>query len=225
MFRLLLLLSIGGLALAQGRQAGPPPALVDKKKPTNDKRPAVDRELDEAAKRAPLVALENADSLDPERPLGHGLHLRLFRQAQQRRRELDRREKELQRGVKRLRAVQTDVQSRYKALRMLQEELEVLAAEDEEDRGDADAERRRAEEEEIRKKRVRKLAAEINKMKADEAAKVLEVMDKELAVEILLRLKDRQAAKILGKLDPKLAAKLSEDMAQIQKRKRKRGKR
>jgi flagellar motility protein MotE (MotC chaperone) len=208
-----------GFAFAQG-QAGAPPAMTDTKKEPERKKPEVEIESEAARERAAPVALEDVDSLDPQRPIGHGLHLRLFRQAQQRQRELERREKAVVRKIKRLETIQADVQTRFKSLRMLQEELVALASEDEEDRGDADAERRREEEERIRKKRVRKLAAEFNKMKADEAAKVVEQMDEDLSVEILLMLKDRQAAKLLGKLDPKRAATLSEKMAQTKKKKR-----
>lgn len=207
---------LAGLAYAQ--PAAPGPAMADGETPaTAAPEPAADD--DSRAKMGPL-ALDDVDGLDPERALGRGTHLRIFKQAQKRREEIQRLEKQLIRRTQRLNEVKLDVQGRFKALRMLQEELVALADEDEADRGGADAERRRAEEEVVRKKRVRKLAAEFNKMKADEAAKVIEEMDEDLSIDILLLLKDRQAAKILGKLEPKLAAKLSEKIAQLKKNKR-----
>ncbi len=204
-----------GVAYAQ---PAPPPAAGGEKaaKPTT----AGSSASDGARKPRGPLALDDVDALDPERPLGRGTHLRIFKQAQKRRREILRLEKQIARRTQRLNAVKLDVQARFKALRMLQEELVALANEDDEDRGDADAEKRRQEEQAQRKKRVRKLAAEFNKMKAEEASKVMEQMDQDLSIDILLLLKDRQAAKILGKLDPKLAAKLSEKMAQLKKKKK-----
>jgi len=212
--RWLLPFVVVGLAFAQGK----PPVAPKKPGAKKGKTKAAPEAIEGTAPLTP----DDIDALDPERPLGQGARLRIFKQAQARRRALDRREKLLLRRIKRLEAVQADVQSRYKTLRMLQEELVALSADDEEDRGDEEAEKRRQAEEKVRKKRVRKLAAEFNKMKPDAAAKVTEQMDQDLSVEILLRLKDRQAAKILGKLQPKLAAKFSEDMAQQKKKKRKR---
>ena len=59
-----------------------------------------------------------------------------------------------------------------------------------------------------------RLSKVFNKMKADEAAKMIPVMDEGLVIEVLARLKPKQAASILGKLEAKLAATLTTRMAE-----------
>jgi flagellar motility protein MotE (MotC chaperone) len=51
-------------------------------------------------------------------------------------------------------------------------------------------------------------------MKADEASKMIPVMDEDLVIEVMAKLKPKQAASILGKLDAELAAKLTTRMAE-----------
>ena len=65
-----------------------------------------------------------------------------------------------------------------------------------------------------RREQVARLSKVFNKMKADEAAKMIPVMDETLVVEVVSKLKPKQAASILGKLDAELAAKLTTRMAE-----------
>ena len=66
----------------------------------------------------------------------------------------------------------------------------------------------------LRTERVIKLSKVFNKMKADDASKMIPEMDEALVIDVLVRLKPKQAANILGKLEAELAAKLTTKMAE-----------
>lgn len=165
------------------------------------------------------------DMLDEKAPLEVGVQLRIFKQARQRKNEVDRMEGMLERRALRLETITRDIEKRYRTLRMVQEELSVATEEDVQLPSEvaAEAEEKEAQE---RAAKVKKLAKVFNSMKAADASKMLPVMDPELAVEVLSRLKAKQAAKILGQVEPELAARLTNDMAlagsQKKKKKRKR---
>jgi flagellar motility protein MotE (MotC chaperone) len=55
-------------------------------------------------------------------------------------------------------------------------------------------------------------------MKPAAAAKVIEVMDDELVVDVLRVVSPRKSGKILGALDPKTAARVSELMTSMRRR-------
>jgi flagellar motility protein MotE (MotC chaperone) len=150
--------------------------------------------------------------------------IRIFRDMQRRRMEGRRLEERIGRSAERLSKVQSDLHARYKALRVVQEEM---AAEIERQRKSAEEavpedEQRRLEvaAKEEREAKVKRLAKVFDKMKAADAAKVVPEMSESLAVDVLSLVKDRQAGKILGQLEPRLAARISEKMAAVKKGRR-----
>ena len=207
-----LLLGPGSVGLSWGQeetaQAAPPPA---KKKPKKQVRKA-----GEVAGQRTLV-----DALDEKVPLEVGVQLRIFKQARKRKVEIDRKEGELSRRSARLGELIKDVETRYKTLRMVQEELNAVVDSDGEV-PEEEATKVNAKNKEERGKKIAKLSKVFNKMKADEASKMIPAMEEELVVAVMARLKPKQAAKILGKLEPKLAARLTEKMTTIEQRKKKR---
>ena len=60
-----------------------------------------------------------------------------------------------------------------------------------------------------RSEAAQKLAKMFDAMKADAAAPVFSQLDRETALDILIRMKEKAAAKLLATLDPRLAADLS----------------
>jgi len=159
------------------------------------------------------------DALDEKVPLEVGVQLRIFRQARKRKSEIERREGELSRRSGRLSELIKDVETRYKTLRMVQEELNVLV-DAEGEVPEEEAVKANAKTEEERAKKVAKLSKVFNKMKADEAAKMIPVMEEDLVVEVMGRLKPKQAAKILGKIEPALAARLTGKMTTTERKKK-----
>ena len=149
------------------------------------------------------------DALDEQVPLEIGVQLRIFRQARKRRSEIERLEGELDRRSARLKGLIDEVESRYKTLRMIQDELAVNAEEsqdsrraDEPDISDEEKKRKQTE-------KVAKLAKVFNKMKAEDAAKMIPSMEMDLVVAVIERIKPKQSAKILSKIDPEKAAQIT----------------
>ena len=163
------------------------------------------------------------DMLDEKVPLEVGVQLRIFKQARQRKNEVDRMEGLLERRALRLKTITRDIEKRYRTLRMVQEELSAATEEDVQLPSEMAAEAEQKEKKE-RDAKVKKLAKVFNSMKAADASKMLPVMDPELAVEVLSRLKAKQAAKILGQVEPELAARLTNEMALAGGQKKKRRK-
>lgn len=161
------------------------------------------------------------DDLDEDRPLELGAQLRIFRQARRRKAEIERMEAQLDRRARRMKDIQDEIESRYKTLRLLQEEITAQSAAH---AGipQASIEARAAEETAAREDKVRRLSKVVDKMKADDAARMLEVMDEPLVVDVMLQLKSKQAGRILGEMDPTQAARIGEQMARI-KQEKKRG--
>lgn len=159
------------------------------------------------------------DDLDEDRPLELGAQLRIFRQARRRKAEIERMEAQLDRRARRIKAIEDEIESRYKTLRLLQEEL---AAANAEHAGipQASIEARAAEEAAAREDKVRRLSKVVDKMKADDAARMLGVMDEALVVDVMLQLKSKQAGRILGEMDPTQAARIGERMARIREEKK-----
>ena len=153
------------------------------------------------------------DTLDEKVPLDVGIQLRIFKQARARKLELERLEGNMERRRKRLKQMLTEVEERYQTMRTLQGELtsQLKASQPEDPTARKANDERRAN---ARMEKVIKLSKVFNKMKADEAAKMIPVMDESLVVDVLARLKPKQAANILGKLDAELAAKLTTKMAE-----------
>ena len=153
------------------------------------------------------------DTLDEKVPLDVGIQLRIFKQARSRKLELERLEGNMERRRKRLKQMLTEVEERYQTMRTLQGELtsQLKASKPEDPAARKANDERRAN---ARMEQVIKLSKVFNKMKADEAAKMIPVMDESLVVDVLARLKPKQAANVLGKLDAELAAKLTTKMAE-----------
>lgn len=200
------------VAVAQPGPADPAPAAADDEDEEDD-RAGTDR--GGMAGERTLV-----DTLDEDKPLELGDQLRIFRQARRRRGEIERMEGMLNRRARRLQTVQQEIENRYKTLRMLQEEIVAVAGEAGQD---AQQEAAQNTQDEARKvDQVRKLGKVVDKMKAPDAAKMLEAMNEPLVVDVMLIIKPKQAAKILGQMEPKLAARIGEEMSRLKEQRRRR---
>jgi flagellar motility protein MotE (MotC chaperone) len=145
----------------------------------------------------------------------------IFELAEKRKGVIKESEAELKRKLNRLRRLEQTVLRRYKALRMLQEELKSTlkrSKTEEEDQPQNSATTQ--ERKQARVQEVRRLAKSFESMKPADAAQVIEVMDPDLVVDVLRMVKPRKSGKILGSLDPKTAARVSEMMTNVRKRKR-----
>ena len=210
----LMVASAWSLAYSQGKGKPPPPATQTPKAKAASKKKTSKRKG-----RRTLV-----DALDEKVPLEVGVQLRIFKQARKRKAEIDRREGQLDRQAARLKTIMRSVESRYKTLRMVQEELSALnEAEDNMPEESTAKENKRIEKE--REAKVAKLSKVFNKMKADEAAKMIPVMEEDLVVDVISRLKPKQAANILGKIKPEQAARLTVKMTMAKGRKKKKSRR
>lgn len=143
----------------------------------------------------------------------------ISRIAREKRKALKDAREELNRRKARLLRLEENVLRRYKALRMLQEELTSAhkrskAEEDEAPQDSATSAERKA----ARAQEVRKLAKSFESMKPAAAAQVIEVMEDELVVDVLRVVNPRKSGKILGALEPKTAARVSELMTNMRRR-------
>lgn len=153
------------------------------------------------------------DNLDPRLPLDRQRVIRFFQQARTRQEALERVVEARTRSAERLNAAQKDLEARYAALRMVQDELEqVILTEQKRQKDEEAAEASQAMGAE-RQANVARLARVFGKMKPAEASLVVGRMDDDLVVDVLMQIKERQTAKILGALDAAKAANLSEKMA------------
>lgn len=153
------------------------------------------------------------DTLDEKVPLEVGIQLRIFKQARSRRLELDRLEGNMERRRLRLKQMLDEVEERYQVMRTLQDEMTLQLK----SVNPGDSETKKANDRRnsnLRTERVIKLSKVFNKMKADDASKMIPEMDEALVIDVLVRLKPKQAANILGKLEAELAAKLTTKMAE-----------
>jgi flagellar motility protein MotE (MotC chaperone) len=153
------------------------------------------------------------DTLDDKVPLEVGVQLRIFKQARGRKLEIDRLEGVLERRRIRLKQMLEEVEERYQAMRTLQDEL---SAQLKQSKSVDPVQKRSSDLKKAKERReqVARLSKVFNKMKADEASKMIPVMDEDLVIEVMAKLKPKQAASILGKLDAELAAKLTTRMAE-----------
>ena len=170
--------------------------------------------------KAPESQRTLVDALDEKVPLELGVQLRIFRQARQRRSEIERMEGELDRRSARLKKLIDDVQVRYKTLRMIQDELVVTAFENQESQRKEQPEVDDAQAQKKKEEKVAKLAKVFDKMKAEDAAKMIPSMKLELVVAVIERVKPKQSAKILSKIDPEKAAKITGLLTGIESKKK-----
>jgi flagellar motility protein MotE (MotC chaperone) len=153
------------------------------------------------------------DTLDDKVPLEVGVQLRIFKQARGRKLEIERLEGVLERRRIRLKQMLEEVEERYQSMRTLQDELtsQLKKSQSVDPVAKRSSDRQEAKE---RREQVARLSKVFNKMKADEASKMIPVMDEALVIQVMTKLKPKQAASILGKLDAELAAKLTTMMAE-----------
>ena len=153
------------------------------------------------------------DTLDDKVPLEVGVQLRIFKQARGRKMEIERLEGVLERRRVRLNQMLEEVEERYQSMRTLQDELtsRLQKAKSVDPVAKRSMDLQKAKE---RREQVARLSKVFNKMKADEASKMIPVMDETLVIQVMTKLKPKQAASILGKLDAELAAKLTTMMAE-----------
>ena len=118
----------------------------------------------------------------------------LFTSLEKRKMELDQREEELKNLEKELKAQQNQLVKQLAEMKKLRGEisngLEEKVQKDEE--------------------RVDKLVAVYSNMKPQQAAKVMEKIDEELAIRVLSKMKKKSAAQVLNLLEPEKAKRLSE---------------
>jgi flagellar motility protein MotE (MotC chaperone) len=145
---------------------------------------------------------------------------RIFKVAHERRKQLKEIEKEVDRRQKRLTKLEEEVIRRYKVLRRVQEELNSSLKRSRQDEDDGPIDESNSERREGRLKEVQRLSKTFNAMKPAQAAGVIEVMDEDLAVDVLKLVKPRQSGKILGALKPLVAARISEQMTKTRRSKR-----
>ena len=145
---------------------------------------------------------------------------RIYAGAEAKRKLLEEASKEYDKRRVRLDRLANEVQRRYKALRLVQDELNQTLKrqrnQEEELGGDgansASSEERRRQ----RQREVRMLANQYSKMKPAAAAGVIEVLmktDEDLAVGIMKSMKPNKAGKIHNSLKADVSARLSELMA------------
>lgn len=126
----------------------------------------------------------------------------------------------LSRRARRLAAIEEEIASRYKTLRLLQEELVASGADPQAAIPTAEIQAREEEARVARADQVKKLSKVVDKMKAADAAKMLSVMHEPLVVDVMLLVKSKVAARIMGEMDPEQAARIGEQMARIKKQRR-----
>jgi len=203
--------STGDLVAQPAPKTAAPGAGADKKPAPKPRKP--DGSKDDVVAMAGERTL--VDNLDEQVPLEVGTQLRIFKQARKRKAEIERMEGMLNRRSRRLERLMLDMESRYKTLRLLQEELTTFISKkgrraSADDMGDP--KKKNSHEE-----KVARFAKIFDKMKADDAARMLPNMDEKLAADVIRRLRPKQAAKVLGKVDPELASRLSAQMTGTKK--------
>ncbi|MGK7346432.1 MAG: MotE family protein [Candidatus Nitrospinota bacterium M3_3B_026] len=133
-----------------------------------------------------------------------GLDLEIIEDVEKRAKELDSREEELKRREARLEAMREDLDRQIAELRAIQAKIEESISL----RGD------------LEKKAVNKLAKTYASMPPENAAVLIQQIDRSIAVRVIESMKERAAGKILAAAPPEVASSLSEELV---KRKREAG--
>lgn len=134
----------------------------------------------------------------PQRVSGVGPEtFRMIEMLERKNRELKEREKELQLKENRLKtleeAIRKDIEKINGALARSQEQIGIKK--------------------DLIEKNVLALVKVYSSMKPEEAAKLLEALDEDLALQIISKMKSKVAGKVLSRLDVKIAKNISEKMA------------
>lgn len=120
--------------------------------------------------------------------------------------------------IKSLDKKEQNIKKREEALQKQEEQLKLLEVEIEQRLKDIKKVQGRIEElatlrEDLVEKSIKHLAKVFSSMRPEEAAILIEQLDKDVTIQILSRMKGRNAGKILARVKPSIAAKLSEQIA------------
>jgi flagellar motility protein MotE (MotC chaperone) len=171
---------------------------ISKNKEANSAEPKTESKAS-AANSAGLPA-SSVDSKKPDLPLDtsqwNSEEISFFKKLSERKKQLDQRESELSKLEEELQRRKEELESRVQQLEKMRKEISTVLN----DRVKQDQER------------VDKLVQVYSSMKAPQAAKLLEEINEDLAVEVLDKMKKKAAADILNMMDTKKVRKLSEMM-------------
>ena len=153
-----------------------------------------------AEKKSPTDATKNKNEVPDLRAMSKE-ELSYFGHLVDRKKELDQREAELNKLDEELQKQRVELEDKIHKLEKMRSEISGVLK----DRVEVDQEK------------VGKLVQFYSTMKAQQAAKVIESLNEDLAVEVLDKMKKKNAAEIMNSLDPKKAKKLSEMLAGYRK--------
>lgn len=127
---------------------------------------------------------------------GSRIDLEVIQANEVRKKELDQKEEELKRKEDRLKTMERDLEEKIEELKRVQLRIDqqVTLRKDLEQQG------------------ILKLAKVYEGMPAEEAAKLIETMDRDVAVQVLSNMRGRQAGKILASVNPEIASRISEQI-------------
>lgn len=131
---------------------------------------------------------------------GSRIDLEVIQANEVRKKELDQKEEELKRKEDRLKTMERDLEEKIEELKRVQLRIDqqVSLRKDLEQQG------------------ILKLAKVYEGMPAEEAAKLIETMDRDVAVQVLSNMRGRQAGKILASVKPDIASRISEQIVKKQ---------
>lgn len=127
-------------------------------------------------------------------PSATGIDMEIIQANEQRMKELDRKEEELKRREDRLQTLEQDLEQKIAELQRIQNRI------------DQQVELRK----DLTEQGIVKLAKVYEAMPAEEAATLIETIDRDVAVLVLSKMRGRQAGKVLASVDPEIASRISE---------------
>ncbi len=139
--------------------------------------------------------------------------IRILQSIEQQKRKITQSKEENERRMDRLNMLKKEVEGKYKALRLLQEELTDSIQQKKDKDEDGDEKTNSAQASAEKAAQIAQVAKIFDKAKPASAAKIAEEMDESLVVDVLRRIKASQAAKIMSNIKPELAAKITAKMA------------
>jgi len=140
----------------------------------------------------------NEISSDPARrtPGPGELDLEIIKDVEKRNKELDLKEEKLKREKERIDTMKSDLDAQISELKALQAKIdEQIKLRDD-----------------LQKKSIKKLAKTYSAMPPENAAALIQQIDKSIAIRVLGAMRERSAGKILAVIPPKLASTLSEGL-------------
>jgi flagellar motility protein MotE (MotC chaperone) len=145
----------------------------------------------------PILEKEKKVELPTKMPAVNPETFRMIETIEKKNRELKRREEELRIKELRIKAIEAKVSK----------DLEKI------EKGISDSKQQLGIQDEETKKNVEALIKVYSSMKPEEAAKLIEAIDDDLALRIVAGMKSKIAGKVLSKLDVKVAKRISETLA------------